>query len=648
MSPDTASSASIPAVRRRRWLPWLLLLVALAAVGGLALWARLGRSPSPTEFPPDPPVEALVSPFLNTRPGVKYVGDQVCAGCHGKLARTYHNHPMGRSAAAALPGDGLERVPAVIHTDRLRLAVLQRGQQLVHQATLLNGAGKPLAGMPVIEANITYLLGSGVQGRSYVVDRGGYLYQSPMSWYSRIKNWGVSPGYQQGLLLFNRPLMHRCVLCHADGAVPVKGTINRFQTPVVLRPIGCERCHGPGELHVAARRRGEEVGEVDPTIVNPRHLEPELREAVCQQCHLQGKVPIERRGRSAGDYRPGLPLSAFLSIFIEPPERADGYKAVSHAEQMRVSQCFQASKGKLGCISCHDPHHEPAPAQRVSYFRTACLKCHHEDSCSLPLAERRAKERDDSCIACHMPRKAATDIAHAAITDHRILRHPNQPLRSKADPDQQDFPLVCFFGDKKRGADPELDRDLAVALITVTSLLIKDAEENREIARRTLPLLDKAVQRAPGDVPAWLARGTALEKLGRRQSALASLETALKREPHNEMVLSEAVKVAEACERPDLALEYSQRLVAINPTAALYRALLARAHFVRNEWSAATAAARRALELDPADCDARTVLIGCLVHQGDRKTAQAEFELMMALQPPNAEELRRWYENLEP
>jgi hypothetical protein len=66
-----------------------------------------------------------------------------------------------------------------------------------------------------------------------------------------------------------------------------------------------ESIPGPGELHVR-RRRGQKAdpGDGDDTIVNPRRLEPALREAVCEQCHLQGQARVLRRGRGPFDYRP--------------------------------------------------------------------------------------------------------------------------------------------------------------------------------------------------------------------------------------------------------------------------------------------------------------------------------------------------------
>jgi predicted CXXCH cytochrome family protein len=644
MNPEPAPPSAPP---RLRWTQWAVLFAALAAgVVYLFVAGVFDRPNLTSESTSDPPLAELSSPFLNTRSGVKYVGDKVCAGCHGKLTRAYHGHPMGRSAN--MPGDGLERIPDTIQADNLRLSVQWQGKQLIHRVSYLDEKGKPLAGVPSAQAAIAFVLGSGTQGRAYVVDHDGYLYQSPLSWYSRIKKWDLSPGYQHNFLHFNRPITLRCLFCHGDGAHAVEGTVNRYQSPLVLRAIGCERCHGPGELHVAARQRGDDLGAVDPTIVNPRHLTPALREAVCQQCHLQGEAAIDRRGRSLEVYRPGMPLSAFVSVFVKRPQWADNYKAVSHPEQMQVSKCFTASKGKLGCTSCHDPHQEPGPAQRRSYFRAACLKCHQEKDCHLSLAERQAKDKDDSCIACHMPRAAASDISHAAITDHRILSQPDQPPAFHAvPPSEKEMPLVCFFEDKKPGTDPELDRDLGIALMKIAKSS-GNQPAAQGIAQGALALLDRAVQRAPHDAAAWQARGMAQSKLGLWRSALESLDRALELAPDNERTLNEAAHVAAASQQPELTLKYARRLTELDPWETDYPAILAQAHLARRDWTEAAAAARKALALDPGNIPARTVLIRALVRQRDRKTAAVEFERLMALRPPNAEELRRQYEELGP
>jgi len=63
--------------------------------------------------------------------------------------------------------------------------------------------------------------------------------------------------------------------------------------------IGCQRCHGPVNWHVAQREQREPVlDKVDRSIVNPRHLERAVREAVCEAVPLQvARCGSVRRGR---------------------------------------------------------------------------------------------------------------------------------------------------------------------------------------------------------------------------------------------------------------------------------------------------------------------------------------------------------------
>jgi hypothetical protein len=88
-------------------------------------------------------------------------------------------------------------------------------------------------------------------------------------------------------------------------------------------------------LHV--RNPGLVGGAADPTIVNPAHLEPRLREAVCEQCHLGGRSRIERLGETALDYRPGLPLADFFAVLVDR-RRAGTVKSIGHTEQMHESR----------------------------------------------------------------------------------------------------------------------------------------------------------------------------------------------------------------------------------------------------------------------------------------------------------------------
>src|SRR5262249_3087096 len=253
------------------------LALGLAALGlGVAL-----RRPAPPG--PDLVAEAVRnSAFLNVRPGVGYAGDTACAACHPGQAETYARHPMGRSFAAVAPDDPAGDFPPF---DRLgfRFSAGRGPGGPVHRAERRDAEG------PVVtaaEVPAQYVLGSGTRGRSYLFLRGEHLFQSPVSWFAQTDSWDLSPGFE-AFYPPEAPVEVSCLFCHVTRADAVPHTRNRYRAPVFDGlAIGCERCHGPGEAHVGAREGGAPAaGPADNTVVNPRHLPPALRAAVCEQCH---------------------------------------------------------------------------------------------------------------------------------------------------------------------------------------------------------------------------------------------------------------------------------------------------------------------------------------------------------------------------
>ncbi len=405
------SRLSMP--QRRRLLTSAAIL-SVAGLLGLALFCR----PSTRR---DVKGAATGSPYANTRRSVNYVGDASCVRCHAEIAKTYGQHPMGRSLspiadAASVGADpGPEQVQ--FHVNGLSYSVKHQGNQVIHQETRQDPSGRVIA---KVEANVAYTIGSGRQAFSYLIERDGFLFESPITWYAKDKRWGLSPGYDAREARFERPILSDCLFCHANRVEQVSDAINRYRTPVFQGyAIGCERCHGPGELHV---RRPELVDGEDLTIVNPAKLEPSLRDAVCEQCHLIGPKRVSRLGTKSEDFRPGLPFQRFWSTFV-PASSDNENRFASHAEQMHSSRCFRASNGRLGCISCHDPHVQPPPAEKEAFFRNRCLECHDVRPCSLAADVRIKRKGSDDCIGCHMPRSESSNNTHVATTNHRVPRH---------------------------------------------------------------------------------------------------------------------------------------------------------------------------------------------------------------------------------
>src|SRR2546430_727150 len=61
--------------------------------------------------------------------------------------------------------------------------------------------GRDDKGEPVYESDtpVDYALGSGARGYSYLSDRDGFVFQSPVSWYSDKQVWDASPGFSAKL-----------------------------------------------------------------------------------------------------------------------------------------------------------------------------------------------------------------------------------------------------------------------------------------------------------------------------------------------------------------------------------------------------------------------------------------------------------------
>jgi tetratricopeptide (TPR) repeat protein len=638
------SARATPAPRAARAAAWAVL--SLAAVGA-ALWGGgrwLWRKPPepPAQRDPADPRLTYKGPYRNIHPNVKYVGDAACAGCHKAETDGFHRHPMSRSIVPISQLAPAQRYDTKVHNPfealGMRFTVERRGDKVGYKQERLGRGGKVLA---VAEVEAHYAIGSGRRGHSYFTTHDGFLFQTPISWYGQKQIWDLSPGFHDGGL---RSVVPECLFCHAGSARPVEGAENRYREPVFAQAaIGCERCHGPGEVHVKARKADQPVkGRIDYTIVNPRHLTPELRENVCQQCHLEGVVRVLRRGRGVFDFRPGLPLQEFWRVYVAAEGLDKHQRAVSQVEQMYASKCFKASKGQLGCVSCHDPHEAPPSAEkRVASHRRKCLSCHEQEHrCSLDRAARLAQSKDDSCIDCHMARLQSDDIAHTATTDHSIPRRarPRQAPREPGPglPALPDQPLLLFpQGGPGEGADAE--RDLALALV-------KAARDKAGVYRMYLPrarrLLKKAVEKHPRDVALLDGLGTALDLEGQKDKALGAFEDILRLAPRHVRALRMAALLAQQRERFDAALGYWDRLAAetpFDPKTQLSLALLL-ARLGKQE--RALAACRKLLELDPLRGEAYVIRAHCLDKVGKKAEAEAARKKAEELTTPALEAFR--------
>jgi len=292
---------------------------------------------------------------------------------------------------------------------------------------------------------IAFALGKPLIATGYVIQRGEYLFEAPLTFYNEpveghVQGWGLSPGYGNDSVGFTRPVVDSCLTCHVGRLRPTDAASNRYLSPPFEQlAIGCENCHGPGALHVKEREAVKhQAGErqagfpsqrIDASIVNPKHLTSRLADDTCMYCHELGQARVPLPGKSFQDYRPGTPLLGTQAIFKS--KLLLGWNAEEWADEMATSACYRFSKGALRCSTCHDPHSTPSAEEAPALYRSRCLACHQSSSCTLPLSERQHTQPiADNCITCHMPKHVAPKLVKigALGTSHRITKNNDEAV----------------------------------------------------------------------------------------------------------------------------------------------------------------------------------------------------------------------------
>jgi len=363
-------------------------------------------------------------------PVSEYAGSKACASCHAGIYAKFTKTAMGRSIQPA-DAAAVARLSLPAHfTNSLtnREFDLSSKDGILYESEYARASDSTETFRDT--RPIRWLIGAGINGYGPVVEEQNYLFQAPVSYYSKTSSWGSSPGYESLDLGFNRPILEGCIFCHSGRANPIAGTNGRYQDqPFTELSIGCEKCHGPGQGHI--RAMNNPAGRAtEMKIVNPAKLTPNLADNICMACHQTGDARVLKPGRSYSEVRPGRPLDDVLSIFLVPstPESPPDSDHVEHYYSMILSKCYRASQGRLKCISCHDPHVQPAESDVPAYYNQKCMTCHSSKSCRLPTAARAATNPADNCIGCHMPKRDIRVISHSSATNHRIVTTDGEPF----------------------------------------------------------------------------------------------------------------------------------------------------------------------------------------------------------------------------
>lgn len=416
-----------------------LLFIVLSTIVLLMVYCN---NPTTTNNQPEPaegqqPI-ANNQTYLNHSDTAHYVGMSQCRLCHENIYNTFIQTGMGKSFEHANP----QKSAATFNKHSV---IYDKHSDFYYypfwQGDILKIMEYRLQGKDTVHKrieNVDYIIGSGQHTNSHMMNTNGYITQMPMTFYTQKKQWNLPPGFEDGNnTRFSRKIGLECMSCHNSYPNFVKGSENKYNS--LPEGITCERCHGPGSIHVQHRQQGITVDTskyIDYSIVNPGKLSIDLQFDVCQRCHLQGNTVL-KNGKSFYDFKPGMKLSDYMTVFLPRYTNNDNqFIMASHADRLKQSQCFiqtfqpetnsntlRPYKNSLTCVTCHNPHVSVTVTGKET-FNNACKNCHNTGKstkqCSETLAVRTKKQ--DNCVSCHMPKSGSIDIPHVTVHDHYIRK----------------------------------------------------------------------------------------------------------------------------------------------------------------------------------------------------------------------------------
>jgi hypothetical protein len=371
---------------------------------------------------PSAAAQSAPSPGTRRNARADYVGDSACRSCHADKFDAYHQTAHYLTSAAPsrntifgkfTPGDNILKTANPNLFFRMEEQPVNGKEDVFLQTAV---AGTPPHTNSRSE-RFAVVVGSGDKGQTYLFWDEDQLFQLPVSYWTKL-GWVNSPGYRDGFADFDRPIIPRCLECHANYFESLSPPSNSYSTAGYTLGIGCEKCHGPGREHIE-RKTSKPAPHSATAILNPAHFSRDRQMDLCAWCH----AGHGQSSRPAFTYLPGDSLDEYLHL---PPPDPNAPLDVhgNQVELLKQSRCFRSSN--MTCLTCHDVH----KTQRDdAEFSQRCLSCHKLDSATFARADHPVTK---NCINCHMPKQETNMIVfdwkgtkmRPQMTNHWIKIYP--------------------------------------------------------------------------------------------------------------------------------------------------------------------------------------------------------------------------------
>jgi DmsE family decaheme c-type cytochrome len=199
---------------------------------------------------------------------------------------------------------------------------------------------------------------------------------------------------------------------------------------------GCESCHGPASLHVAAGGDKDDPGFA--TIRSYTSMKPEEADAACLQCHKGGEHFFWAHSDHATN---GVACGTCHSVHDSKSgptgpllRKASTVELCTQCHSMKKAHMARTAhmplrEGLMDCADCHNPHGSDGPHNiRAASTNELCTTCHADKRG--PMLWEHPPVRED-CLNCHEAHGANNDRSLQARVPflcqrcHVATRHPS-------------------------------------------------------------------------------------------------------------------------------------------------------------------------------------------------------------------------------
>ena len=160
---------------------------------------------------------------------IEFADPQTCLPCHTETVNSFLKTGKGRSFYPVSKSNFIENWKSDPVYDKI-LDLYYQPKKTGMDVSILEFRLENGDTIHKRMEKIDFVIGSGNQTRSYLFERNGYLFEIPLTWYTKKAIWDLSPGYENGSnSRFEREVGEECLYCHNSDVEAIPYSSKRYK-----------------------------------------------------------------------------------------------------------------------------------------------------------------------------------------------------------------------------------------------------------------------------------------------------------------------------------------------------------------------------------------------------------------------------------